>query len=231
MLTLEGTTLVANNYSEYTDEVAFGPLLKPIAVGSARIIANECKHPSASSVTPVFQGDEITVQSNAYGEWKTGSKCKQFTARSLRTTQAADKQRFQKEVENVPVNATWVTVGKFDLSSYGSSVMGGISLTLYGTYASSVGLVAFAQSLFAAAQHSTGGVVTTDLSQLVCSRVDFSPAQPTPNIELQFVTSGQNALMQVKLTSGGGTWGPISVSVDVEYTARYGGKLGRIDFV
>lgn len=228
-ITLEGTTLSAENFTEATDAVAFAPLIRPIAVNFSRLIAKNCKHPSQSSATPVFQGDEIIVQNSAYGEWEFGSKRKCLSATSLYIENINSKQRMQKDIASVPGDGTWVTVGQFDLAAYGSSVMGEVTVTVYSAYASGIGLAGFGKMLFSAVQQSSGGALSVNNSILQVARADFSPAQPSPTIEMQMVASGTTATLQIKLTSGGGTLSPSSVSLDVEYISRKSGLPGRVD--
>lgn len=228
-ITMEGTTLSAENFSDAPDSTAFAPISLPIAVGASRFIADNCKHPSKSSASPVFQGDEIIVQSSAYGEWGFGGERKCFSATSLYIENTTSKQRMQKHIASVPGDGTWVTVGQFDLSLYGSSVMGEVTVTVYSPYASGVGLAGFGKMLFSAVQQSSGGALSVNNSTLQVARADFSPAQPSPTIEMQMVASGTTATLQIKLTSGGGTLSPSSVSLDVEYVSRKSGLPGRVD--
>lgn len=228
-LILEGTTLSAENFSGAADSVAFAPLSRPVAVGTSRFIAKNCKHPSLSSITPVFQGDEIIVQGQAYGEWEFGGKRKRLSATSLYIENTTSKQRMQKDIASVPGDGTWVTVGQFDLAAYGSSVMGEVTVTVYSSYTSGVGLAGFGKMLFSAVQQASGGALSVNNSTLQVARTDFSPAQPSPTIEMQVVASSTTATLQIKLTSGGGTLSTSSVSLDVEYISRKSGLPGRID--
>lgn len=230
-LLFNGTNLKVANYSEQSDDAAFAGIEKPLASGTASLICNNAIHPSAGTAAAKFQGDELLIMSGAYGEWNSGHVSKVYTAASRYITTTKNKQRSQKEIAGLAVDGTWKTLGQFDVSAYGSSLMGKITLEVYSPYASSVGLVGYGTATFAAALESSGGLVACGSSALAYSRVDFSSTQPAPTVELQVIASGGLALVQVKLTSGGGTVAAATVGVDITYTSRKSGSLGRIDFV
>lgn len=227
-----GTVFSAANFSSSPDNTAAAGLVKPLVTGNGTFTSIDCSHPSEALAVPDFLGDKYNIIDNGKAIWETADEILKYSADTVNEDTNIDKSKQKKSFSiSAAVDGAWKTIATFDLSGYGTSVSASVDIDLFSTYAGGVGFSGKASCLIAGLQESSGGGLQTDIAfdaATGLALVDFVATQPAPAVELRFVESGTDALLQIKLTSGGGSYQDADVKADIEYTGRIGTSFKRI---